>query len=32
MVPGWKLNGLAYLVLLMLAGISAGLRLYQLPD
>ena len=30
--PGRVLDGLAYLILLMLAGIAAGLRLYRLPD
>ena len=31
-LPGWVLNGLAYLVLLLLSGIAAGMQLYRLPD
>ena len=31
-LPGWVLNDLAYLVLLLLSGIATGMRLYRLPD
>ncbi|WP_419829221.1 hypothetical protein [Methylobacterium sp.] len=31
-LPGRLLNGLAYLVLLLLAGMAGVMRLYRLPD
>ncbi|MFC6026867.1 hypothetical protein ACLBXJ_26065 [Methylobacterium mesophilicum] len=31
-LPGLLLNGLAYLVLLVLAGMAGVMRLYRLPD
>jgi len=30
--PGVLLDGLAYLVLLLLAGLACGVRVYRLPD